>query len=76
MKTIGFAEFRNNASAILDWVEHGESIRILRHGKAVAKIVPAGRGGVQPSWKRPGLRLVAPGAGLSKAVLEERRSSR
>ena len=75
MKTVTFTEFRKNASEVLDRVEKGESIRVLRHGRAIAKIVPAGLREPRPAWKRPGLRLVAVGASLSKAVLEERRSS-
>ncbi len=75
MKTVTFSEFRKNASEILDLVENGESIRVLRHGKAIAKIVPAELRDGKTGWKRPGLRLVATGASLSRAVLEERRSS-
>ncbi len=75
MKTVTFTQFRKNASEVLDLVEKGESIRLLRHGKAIAKIVPAELRQPKPAWKRPGLRLVAAGASLSKAVLEERRSS-
>ncbi|MHB8655150.1 MAG: type II toxin-antitoxin system Phd/YefM family antitoxin [Terriglobia bacterium] len=75
MKTLTFTEFRKNASDALDLVEKGESIRVLRHGKAIAKIVPAEWRESKPAWKRPGLRLVASGASLSKAVLAERRSS-
>ena len=75
MKTVTFTEFRKNASGVLDLVEKGESFRLLRHGKAIAKIVPAALGETQPAWKRPGPRLVAAGASLSKAVMEERRSS-
>jgi len=76
MKTVSFTEFRSHASRVMDLVEKGETVRVLRHGKAVAKIVPADWRPAKPAWKRPGLRLVAPGASLSKAVLEERRSSR
>jgi prevent-host-death family protein len=75
MKTVTFTEFRRSASRVLNLVENGESIRILRHGKAVARIVPAGGPEPQRAWKRPGLRLVKPGVSLSRAVLEERRSS-
>ena len=75
MKTLTFTEFRQSASQVLNLVEKGESIRILRHGKAVARIVPADERQPKPAWKRPGLRLVKPGVSLSKAVLEERRSS-
>jgi prevent-host-death family protein len=76
MKSLSFTEFRKNASEILNLVEKGETIRLLRHGKAIAKIVPAEADEKTPAWKRPGLRLVRPGASLSKAVLEERRKSR
>jgi prevent-host-death family protein len=75
MRTITFTEFRNNASEVLDLVEKGESIYLLRHGKAIAKIVPAELGRAQPAWKRPGLRLVMRGGSLSDAILKERRSS-
>ena len=75
MKTVTFTEFRKKASRVLDLVEEGETVRILRHGKAIAKIVPAGLREVQPAWKRPGLHLVVPGASLTRAVLEERRTS-
>jgi antitoxin (DNA-binding transcriptional repressor) of toxin-antitoxin stability system len=73
MKTLTFTEFRKNASAVMDRVKRGESIQILRHEKAIAKIIPAGRNPSDPAWKRPGPRMVIPGASLSKAVLEERR---
>ena len=75
MKTVTFTEFRKHASEVLDLVEKGESIRVLRHGKAIARVVPAGLRESKPAWKRPGLRLVKAGVSLSKAVLEERRSS-
>ncbi len=75
MKTVTFTEFRKNAFDVLDLVEGGESIRVLRHGKAIAKIVPANSRGVRPAWKRPGLRLVTTGEPLSRAALEERQSS-
>ncbi|HEY2932117.1 MAG TPA: type II toxin-antitoxin system prevent-host-death family antitoxin [Acidobacteriota bacterium] len=76
MKTVTFTEFRRNASEVLDLVEEGETVRILRHGRAIAKIVPADPREAKPAWKRRGLRLIAAGASLSKAVLEERRSPR
>ncbi len=75
MKTINFTEFRKHASEVLDSVEKGETIRVLRHGKPIAKIVPEDTPREAPAWKRPGLRLIAPGASLSKAILKERRSS-
>lgn len=75
MKTVTFTEFRTNASEVLDLVEKGESVRVLRHGKAIAKIVPIELRDTEPAWKRPGLRLVTAGASLSRAVQDERRSS-
>jgi prevent-host-death family protein len=76
MKSLSFTEFRKRASEILSLVEKGETVRVLRHGKAIAKIIPAETGEKTLSWKRPGLRLVKPGASLSKAILEQRRKSR
>jgi prevent-host-death family protein len=75
MKTVTFTEFRKHASEVLDLVEKGETIRVLRHGKAIARVVPVGMVERKPAWKRAGLRLAASGASLSKAVLEERRAS-
>jgi prevent-host-death family protein len=75
MKTVTFTEFRKHASDVLDLVEKGESFRVLRHGKAIARIVPAEAQERKPAWKRPASRLVARGVSLSRAVLEERRSS-
>ena len=75
MKTITFTEFRKNASGIMDLVEQGETIRVLRHGKAIAEIVPAETRESTPAWQRPGPRLVTSGAALAKAVLEERQSA-
>ena len=75
MTSFSFTEFRKKASKVLDLVEKGETIQLLRHGKAIAKIVPVDARKGTPTWKRPGLRLVISGVSLSKAVLEERRRS-
>jgi len=75
MKAVTFTEFRKSASQVLDLVEKGETIRVLRHGRAIARIVPDQGADTKPAWKRPGLRLVVAGLSLSRAVLEERRSS-
>ncbi len=76
MKTVGFTEFRKHASALLDLVEQGETVAVVRHGKVIATVIPARPEATTPSWKRPGLRLSAPGASLAKAVRDERRASR
>jgi prevent-host-death family protein len=75
MKSFSFTEFRKKASEVLSLVEKGETVRVLRHGKTIAKIVPVGTRERTPAWKRPGLRLVSSGASLSKAILDERRKS-
>jgi prevent-host-death family protein len=76
MQTLALSEFRANVSAMIDLVEQGETVRILRHGKPVAELVPPpmDAGAVKvPSWKRPFEPLVLPpGVSLSQAVLDER----
>ncbi len=54
MQTIPLSEFRANASAMIDLVERGETVRILRHGKPVAELVPVSSDATPrvPSWKR------------------------
>jgi len=41
---IGAFEAKNTLGALLDRVQQGEEIVITRHGKRVAKLVPAGGG--------------------------------
>src|SRR5437870_221507 len=55
MKTISFTEFRNKASSLVDLVEKGEEVEILRHGKVVARLVPA-VSRRESAWKKPGLK--------------------
>ena len=75
MRTVKFTEFRNNASLYLNEVEKGEIIRIIRHGKAIAEIIPPSSDlNKTPSWKKKGLRLAVKGKSLSSAILEERES--
>jgi prevent-host-death family protein len=71
MKTVSSSEFRKNASSYLDLVEKGEEVNIQRHGKVVARLVPPGTRG-EPSWKKPGLKLVTKAPSLTKAILEDR----
>jgi prevent-host-death family protein len=78
MRSIPLSEFRANASAMLDLVEAGESLRILRHGKPVAEIVPPRPVELKvPSWKRPitPLNIVrADGKTGAQLIIEERES--
>ncbi|MHB1198518.1 MAG: type II toxin-antitoxin system Phd/YefM family antitoxin [Polaromonas sp.] len=81
MRTIALSEFRAHASAMIDLVEQGETVRILRHGKPVAELVPAkpAAPGKIPSWKRPIKPLEyqrADGKTLAQLIIEERESAR
>jgi prevent-host-death family protein len=58
MHTLPMSEFRANVSAMLDLVEQGQTVRILRHGKPVAELVPVKAEKTAeptklPSWKQP-----------------------
>jgi prevent-host-death family protein len=76
MQSIPLSEFRAHASAMIDLVEQGETVRILRHGKPVAELVPLKAeedAAKVPSWKTPfepvvaaGRVAVAGGAGRAK----------
>lgn len=70
MKTINFTEFRNHASDMMNEVERGETLLVVRHGRPIAEVSPATD--QQPSWKRPALRLSIKGASLAAAIIEDR----
>lgn len=73
MITIPFTEFRRNASGLLDRVEKGEALVVIRHGRPIAEIRPVeDNKNITPSWKRPGLRLTTTGGALSTAIIEDR----
>lgn len=76
MKHVSFTEFRRNAATLFNAVEQGETIRVLRHGKPIAEIVPVERSKVCLSWKRPGLLLETGDISLSREILKERESAR
>jgi prevent-host-death family protein len=44
MISVGAFEAKTHLSSLLDRVERGEDVIITRHGKAVARLVPAGSG--------------------------------
>jgi len=76
MRQVSFTEFRMNAASFFNSVEQGETIRILRHGKPIAEVVPVQAMPRTLSWKRPGLVLETEGASLSREILKERKSGR
>ena len=81
MHTLSLSEFRAHASEMLDRVEKGETVRILRHGKPVAELVPVQQGadGDLPAWKRPvePLRYLRPPSKTgAEMIIEEREDAR
>lgn len=44
MREVGAFEAKNRFGQLLDWVERGEEVTITRHGRAVARLVPAKHG--------------------------------
>ena len=76
MKQVSFTEFRMNAASFFNSVEQGETIRVLRHGRPIAEVVPVQAAPRTLSWKRPGLMLETKGASLSRKILRERKRGR
>lgn len=81
MHMLPLSEFRANVSAMLDRVEQGETVRIMRHGKPVADLTPVkpehDPAAKVPHWKRPiePLRYLKPPAKSgAQLIIEERES--
>lgn len=73
MKQATFTELRAHAKQYFDIVEAGESVRVLRNGKAIADIVPVMAD--LPSWnRRKAQPLVLDGMSVSRMILQERES--
>lgn len=79
MYHLPLSEFRAHASAMLDLVEKGETVRIMRHGKPVADLVPVQPepGDDAPSYQQPFEPVMALPAGYSavKVLIDERDSA-
>ena len=56
MRQVGAFEAKNKLGTLLDWVASGEEVLITRHGKAVARLVPA-----TPTFDRAKARQAARG---------------
>lgn len=52
MSTVGAFEAKTKLAELLDKVEAGETITITRHGKVVARLVPAGVEGEERARRR------------------------
>ena len=75
--SVPLSEFRANTSAMIDLVEKGETVRILRHGKPVAELVPMRPEAEQkvPRWKEPTEPLnylKPPSKSGAQMIIEER----
>lgn len=73
MREATFTELRNHAKDYFDAVEGGDTVRVIRNGKAIAEIVPI-RSGI-PSWKRQATPLTIKGLSLSQEILSDRDES-
>ena len=75
MQAIPLSEFRANTASVLDRVQQGLTVRILRHGKPVADLVPVREAEADrlPNWKQAFTPVqLPPGMSLSKAALDQR----
>jgi prevent-host-death family protein len=75
MHTLPLSEFRANASAMLDLVEKGETVRIMRHGKPVADLVPVRQEDIsKASYQEPFEPVIELPSGYSavQGLLDER----
>jgi prevent-host-death family protein len=78
--SVPLSEFRANAAAMIDLVEKGETVCILRHGRPVAELVPMQPAAAQkvPRWKMPVEPLnylKAPSKSGARMILDEREGS-
>ena len=78
MQVLSLSEFRAHASEMLDLVEKGETVRILRHGKPVAELVPLRPEAAEPpSYLQPFEPVMALPKGYSavRTLIEERQNA-
>ena len=71
MVNISFTQFRQEAKKYFERVEKGETVRVCRHGKVIAEIIPPTNAGVQK--QNQSFPMVIPGVSLSRAILAERK---
>lgn len=80
-ETVGSYEAKTHLPQLLDRVEHGETIVITRHGKPVARLVPATAARARPDVRQAVAEMLAyrdehgPKLGglRAKALIEEGR---
>ena len=49
MKTATVADLRNHFRRLSAWIENGESVQIVKRGKAFARLVPESQGKPKPA---------------------------
>ena len=82
MQIVSVTEFRARAAEMVDCVQKGETVRILRHGKPVAELVApqADAPPKVPRWKKPiekPLVYTRPdGKTVAQLIIEEREQAR
>lgn len=64
MDTVGAYEAKTNLARLLDQVAHGNVVTITRHGRSVARLVPAEPGGERPAEVVAALRHARAGVRL------------
>lgn len=86
MREIGIRQLKNETSALIEQVEHGEVLTVTRRGRPVARVVPAGmapglaqlveQGRVRWNGRRPALpaavELTGDGRTAADVVLDDR----
>jgi len=74
---INVKEARNKLSSLLDRVEEGAEVILLRRGKEVARLVPpSGKGRRLPSLRDFRLSIKLQGSPLSETVIQDRQEER
>jgi antitoxin (DNA-binding transcriptional repressor) of toxin-antitoxin stability system len=53
MKTATVADLRNNFRRVSSWIEHGETVQIIKRGRAFASLTGVGAGPSNPSSPKP-----------------------
>ncbi len=76
METAKFTELRARARYYFDKIETGETIRVIRHGKPVADIIPFKGNHKKLYWKEPGVKVNLNGISLSKEIISDRGKNR
>ena len=70
MREIGAFEAKNKLGTLLNWVENGEEVLITRHGKAIARLVPAERGFDRAKAKQAAANIRARSVGVTLGGLK------